>query len=47
MNTVPDAGFTYAPGDQAAFARALQRYLDDPALLARSRRTSLDAARRL
>ena len=45
MKTVPDAGFCYAPGDAEALARELQRFIDQPELLARARAASLEAAR--
>lgn len=45
MSTVPDAGFSYAPGDHAALARGLQRWLDDPAELQRAKAAALEAAR--
>jgi glycosyltransferase involved in cell wall biosynthesis len=46
MDSAPDVGFTYAPGDADALARGLQRYLDEPATLARARAASLAAAER-
>jgi glycosyltransferase involved in cell wall biosynthesis len=45
MSAVPDAGFSYAPGDHAALARGLQRWLDDPAELQRAKTAALEAAR--
>jgi glycosyltransferase involved in cell wall biosynthesis len=45
MSEVPDAGFLYSPGDHAALARGLQRWLDDPAALQRARAAALEAAR--
>jgi glycosyltransferase involved in cell wall biosynthesis len=45
METLPQAGFTYRPGDHAALARGLQRYLDEPEALARAREAALEAAR--
>ena len=44
MAQLPD-GFSYPPGDHHALAGGLQRWLDDPAALARARVAALEAAR--
>ncbi|MCC7518120.1 MAG: glycosyltransferase [Verrucomicrobiae bacterium] len=44
MEQAPDMGFVYAPGDAAALACGLQRWLDDPAALALARAAARRAA---
>jgi glycosyltransferase involved in cell wall biosynthesis len=45
LNTCPEACLVYPPGDHAALAAGLQRWLDSPQLLQRARRAALEAAR--
>jgi glycosyltransferase involved in cell wall biosynthesis len=45
MRALPDAGFSYPPGDHAALALGLQRWIDDPAALQRAKAAALEAAR--
>ena len=42
---LPGASFSCLPGDHVALARGLQRWLDDPAELARARAAALEGAR--
>ena len=44
MQTCPDAGFLYPPGDYQALAKGLQELINSPDLLKRRKKAALETA---